>query len=79
MSNWFVAVDGKSLGPFTLEQLRAGLASGQYNPSTLVWREGFAEWQAAGQVPELQPGAAPQPPPFSGKEAHEIDYTIFGN
>lgn len=80
MSNWFVAVDGKSLGPFTLQQILAGLASGQYTASTMVWRDGFADWLPAGRVPELQAGqGAPSPPPFSGKEAHEIEYTIFGN
>ncbi len=48
-------------------------------PATPVWRDGFADWLPAGQVPELQPGAQPQgPPPVTGKEAHEIDYTIFG-
>ncbi|ADW18435.1 protein of unknown function DUF124 [Desulfobulbus propionicus DSM 2032] len=80
MSNWFVAVDGKSLGPFTIQQMLGALASGQYNAATMVWRDGFADWIPAGRVPELQAGqAAPPPPPFSGKEAHEIDYTIFGN
>lgn len=80
MSNWFVAVDGKSLGPFTTQQILTGLAAGQYNEATMVWRDGFADWLPVGRVPELQAGqAAPSPPPYSGKEAHEIDYTIFGN
>ena len=57
-----------------------GLAAGQYNEATMVWRDGFADWLPIGRVPELQSGqAAPSPPPYSGKEAHEIDYTIFGN
>lgn len=80
MSNWFVAVDGKSLGPLTTEQVLAGLASGQYTETTLVWRDGFADWQPADRIVELRATqAAPTPPPFSGKEAHEIDYTIYGN
>lgn len=80
MSNWFVAVDGKSLGPFTTQQILSGLAAGQYNEATLVWRDGFADWQPLGRVAELRAGqAAPTPPPFSGKEAHDIDFTIFGN
>lgn len=80
MSNWFVAVDGKSLGPLTTEQVLIGLASGQYTETTLVWRDGFADWQPAGRIAELRATqAAPAPPPFSGKEAHEIDYTIYGN
>jgi uncharacterized protein (TIGR00266 family) len=80
MSNWYVAADGASLGPFTLQQLRDGLTAGSYTPSTLVWRNGFADWLPVSQVPELQPGAQPEgPPPVAGTEAHEIDYTIFGH
>ena len=80
MSNWFVAVDGKSMGPLTTEQVLAGLTSGQYTETTLVWRDGFADWQPAGRVTELRTGrATPTPPPFSKKEAHEIDYIIYGN
>ena len=55
----YVAADGASLGPFTLEQLQDDLASGRHTPATLVWRDGFADWLPAGQVPELQPGAQP--------------------
>ena len=42
MSNWYVAADGASLGPFTLQQLQDGLATGHHTPATLVWRDGFA-------------------------------------
>ena len=81
MANWFVAVDGKSLGPFPTQQIVNGLTSGQYNEATMVWRDGFADWQPAGSVEELKTGPAPQaaPQPYSGKETHDIDYTIFGN
>ncbi len=80
MSNWFVAVDGKSLGPFTTQQVLSDLASGQYNEATLVWRDGFVDWQPAGRVDALKGCPETQVPPLtSGKEAHEIDYTIFGN
>ncbi|MGD9947329.1 MAG: TIGR00266 family protein [Desulfobulbus sp.] len=80
MSNWFIALDGQSLGPLTIQQLLSGIDGGQYNEATMVWRDGFADWMPIGRVPELQMGqAAPVPPPYSGKEAHEIDYTIYGN
>ncbi|MDD2465535.1 MAG: TIGR00266 family protein [Desulfobulbus sp.] len=80
MSNWFVALDGQSLGPFTLQQMLSAIAGGQYNEATIVWRDGFADWMPIGRVPELQMGqSVPAPPPYSGKEAHEIDYTIYGN
>ena len=82
MPNWFVAADGKSLGAFTLQQIISGLASDQYKETALVWRGSLADWQPADSVAELQSGQAapaPPPPPASCKEAHEIDYAIFGN
>lgn len=80
--NWHVAVNGQTVGPFSQQQLLAGLRSGQYNRSTMVWRDGFADWLPVEQVPELSdPGAAAQagPPPVSSAHAHEIDYEIFGH
>ena len=61
MSNWFVAVDGKSLGPFTTQQVLSDLASGHYNEATMVWRDGFADWQPAGRVEELKAGPVQTP------------------
>jgi len=80
MSAWYVAVDGKSIGPMSTSQLSSALAAGQYPASTLVWRDGFADWQPAAEVTELNnPAPVAAPPPVSGPQAHEIDYEIFGH
>jgi len=77
---WYVAVDGKSIGPLSTSQLAAALASGQYAGSSLVWRDGFSDWQPASEIAELSnPAATAPPPPASGQQAHEIDYEIFGH
>ncbi|WP_417912047.1 TIGR00266 family protein [Candidatus Electronema sp. TJ] len=82
MYSWHVAVNGQTAGPYSHQQLLAGLRSGQFSRATLVWREGFSDWQAIENVPELaDPGsaAAQMPPPVTGRHAHEIDYEIFGH
>lgn len=80
MYNWYVAVDGNSTGPLSGNQLSAAFSSGQYPPTASVWREGFADWQPASQVAELQQvGDGSSPPLVSGRQAHEIDYEIFGH
>lgn len=83
MSTWFVAEKGKTQGPFTHHEIRAGLAAGRYRLETMVWKQGFADWQPIAQVPELTAAgheAAAMPPlPNEGRQCHEIDYEIFGN
>ncbi len=82
---WYVALDGQSIGPMDLEELASGFRSGRYTAATPVFRQGMAGWTAAGQVAELagvlggQPGtAAPPAAPRSGG-ADEIDFTIGGH
>ncbi|MCW5200020.1 TIGR00266 family protein [Desulfobulbus sp. F1] len=84
MYNWYVGVNGQTVGPFSQDQLLAGLRSGQYNSVTMVWREGFSDWLPIAQVAELaNPSAAAgrqaPPPMVSRHHAHEIDYEIFGH
>lgn len=63
--NYYVAVNGESTGPFTLEQLKQrGLT-----PNTLIWYEGLPSWVAASTVPEVSNylfGARPVHNPGSG-------------
>ena len=60
-----VSVDGQVYGPFDMNALAQMAGAGQINAQSMVWREGMAEWQQAGTVPELSQlfTIAPVPPP----------------
>src|SRR5436190_16725943 len=58
-----VARDGAKLGEFTLEQIRAGLATGQFRLTDLGWQTGMAEWRPLSEmVPAATPPGEPVPP-----------------
>jgi len=67
MSQYFIAVNGQQTGPFTIQQLQGMIASGQFNTSSQVWKQGMPAWGAATTVPELQAlfGSMPPPPPIA--------------
>ena len=89
--NWFYAADGQQKGPLPEAQLRDLIARGMVRGDTLVWTEGMAGWQKAGEIPGLVPGSVaapvyPQaggPPPvvasgsYSGG-ALSADFPIWG-
>lgn len=52
---YFLAINGKQYGPFTVEQLRAFVPTGQITAETLVWCQGMSAWQRAASVAELAP------------------------
>lgn len=80
MDNWYIAIGGQQQGPFSQAQIQQGVAAGIYTRDTLVWRQGFANWLAMAQVPELQqPTFSPPPMSTGNSQAHEIDYQIHGN
>jgi hypothetical protein len=62
-----IAINGQTSGPFGFQQLAQLAQTGQLTPQTMVWKQGMAEWAAAGTVPELAsvfaPSAPPPPPP----------------
>ena len=53
VATFYMAVDGKPVGPLDLSALRQRAQSGSLNKATLVWREGMPQWTAAGDVPEV--------------------------
>lgn len=69
---FFAVVNGQQAGPYDLNTLRQLASNGTLTKDTLVWREGMANWSAAGQVPELTqvfgatPPPVPPPPPVTG-------------
>jgi membrane protease subunit (stomatin/prohibitin family) len=62
--SFHVAIGGQQAGPYDLNTLKQYLQSGQINRDTLVWKQGMANWTAAGQVPELSSLFAATPPPL---------------
>lgn len=67
---YHVSVNGSQAGPFNMQQLQQMVQNGQLTPQTYVWKQGMANWEFAGNVPELTslfapppPGSMPPPPP----------------
>jgi membrane protease subunit (stomatin/prohibitin family) len=60
---WSVAVGGQTYGPYTDEQMRSMLASGQVAADAMTWRPGAPGWAVASSFAELSLGAAAPPPP----------------
>ncbi len=63
---YHVAVNGQATGPFDVATLTSMAANGTLTKESLVWKQGMAEWAAAGNVAELAsvfgvPGMPPIP------------------
>ncbi len=66
MRYWLTVGDGKTLGPYTLEELRSFAASGRLGPGAQVCQEGSTTWGPVSAVlgpamPPQQMMAPPQP------------------
>lgn len=59
--SWFYAANGQQQGPYPEAQLRDLIARGTIRADTLVWSEGMAGWQKAGEIPGLMSGGARPP------------------
>jgi membrane protease subunit (stomatin/prohibitin family) len=60
----FVAINGQQTGPLDQRALQAAVAGGTLTRSTLVWKQGMANWAAAETVPEIAALLASAPPPL---------------
>lgn len=62
-STWWYVLNGDRKGPVSDPDLHNLLISGTLNAKSLVWKAGMGEWQPAGEVSDLGPILALQPPP----------------
>ncbi len=62
--SFYIAREGKRLGPLDLATVEAKIRSGDIRPDTLVWTPSLEEWTPAKQVSELAPLFSSQPPPL---------------
>ena len=61
---WYLALDGKTVGPLTLRTLEAFWDDGTIDPDMLCWREGFAAWLPVRSVEELVQAFTRRPEPL---------------
>ncbi len=62
---YFVAIDGKQAGPFSMDQLKQMAAGNTFNRQSLVWTAGMAAWATAETVSELSSLLNNVPPPLA--------------
>lgn len=55
---FYIARDGQQSGPFSEEEVRRKLTSGEILPTDRGWREGMAEWTPLSAFPNLAAPAA---------------------
>ena len=68
MSDYYLAIDGSTEGPFSADSVRQKLADGEVNAQTQLWDAENEEWKPIGEVaPELIP-AESHPEPASDAE-----------
>lgn len=66
---FYLSVNGQQQGPFNMPTLQQMAQVGQLTPQTYVWKQGMANWEMAGHVPELLgiftlvSESTPPPPP----------------
>ncbi|WP_417376755.1 DUF4339 domain-containing protein [Gimesia maris] len=67
-TEWYFSNNGDQLGPVPADQMQALVLSGEISSTTLVWREGMAQWEPAEKVDGLLNASnhkRPVPPPLS--------------
>lgn len=68
-----IARNETSLGTFSEEELRAGMAAGRFQPADWGWREGMREWMPLSAILNL-PGASPPPlPPMAAQASPRME------
>jgi hypothetical protein len=60
---WFYSKGGQQQGPVSSQQLKQMAATGQLQPTDLVWKEGMEQWVAASSIKGLFVATTSTPPP----------------
>ncbi len=62
-SQWSIAVEGKTYGPYAESALKQMVAAGQVASDVMAWKPGAAGWAPLSTFPEFGAAAAMPPPP----------------
>jgi len=61
---FYLAIEGKQAGPFTLAELEGQRDAGALTRDSLVWRDGYDGWTKVAECDDLAPLLAKMPPPL---------------
>lgn len=62
--SYMLAVNGQQYGPYNMQQMQQMAGAGQLTAQSLVWCQGMAAWEPAGNRPDLASLFAPAAPPM---------------
>lgn len=62
---FYVAIDGKAVGPLTARELTQLIQEQKVNKDTLSWMPGMQGWKPVEQVPDILKIVALTPPPLN--------------
>jgi len=63
IAQYFVAIEGKQTGPYSLEEIEKELLNGNITQETLLWTQGLSSWKKAGTL--LSDSFLQTPPPLN--------------
>ena len=61
MKKYHILKDGQNIGPYSLDEIRARVSSGELVPDDFAWTEGMAEWEPIRVVLRNNPAPASTP------------------
>ena len=64
---YYVAIDGKAVGPLNDSELMQLIAQKKVSKDTLAWMPGMSSWKTIENVPEVLKVVALTPPPLTEK------------
>ena len=66
-TKWFLARNGETHGPYSEEQMKSFIQSGNVSQADQICQEGTTQWLTLSSVPQFNPtlsgGSTPPPPP----------------
>lgn len=63
VSQWTIAIEGKTYGPYPEANVRQMIDAGQVAPDAMAWKPGAAAWAPLNTYTEFGAGASAPPPP----------------
>ena len=60
--DWYIEIDGQSMGPFSTEEVLGKLNSGELKPNNLAYNKGLQDWTEISKIPELSQPTTKQKP-----------------